>query len=164
MAALDQHLAPDEAVVLRTRLHPVVFGNAASFALFTLAVVVLIVARNDLTPRTIGLLWLGAAAVVAVSFVPPVLRWRASAFAVTNRRVLAQVGIFSRRVIEAPLGRGAGVRIEQNTWGRLFDYATLALVGPDGAIESFPQVARASALRDATARRAGASSAARGRA
>jgi uncharacterized membrane protein YdbT with pleckstrin-like domain len=163
MAPLDRHLAPDEAVVLRTRLHPVVFGNAASFALFTLAVVVLVVARNELTPRTIGLLWLGAAGVVAVSSVPPVLRWRASAFAVTNRRVLAQVGIFSPRVVEAPIGRGAGVRIEQNLWGRLFDYATVALVGPDGAVEAFPQVARAAALRDATARRAAVSSAARGK-
>ncbi len=164
MAALDQHVAPDEAVVLRTRLHPVVFGNAVSFALFAVAVVVLIVTRNDLTARTIGLLWLGAAGIVAVSFVPPVLRWRAAAFAVTNRRVLAQVGIFSPRVIEAPLGRGAGVRLEQNMWGRLFDYATLALVGPDGAVESFPQVARAAALRDTTARRATVSSAARGKA
>jgi len=159
MAALDQHLAPDEAVVLRTHLHPVVFANAASFALFALAVVLLIVARNDLTARTIGLLWLGAAVIVAVSSVPPVLRWRSSAFAVTNRRVLAQVGSFSPRVIEAALGRGTGVRIEQNVWGRLFDYATLGLVGPDGAVESFPQVARARALRDATARRATASSA-----
>jgi uncharacterized membrane protein YdbT with pleckstrin-like domain len=164
MAALDQHLAPDEAVVLRTRLHPIVFGNAASFALFTLAVVLLIVARNELTARTIALLWLGAAGIVAVSSVPPVLRWRASAFAVTNRRVLARVGIFSPRVIEAPLGRGAGVRVEQNVWGRFFDYATLALVGPDGAMESFPQVARAAALRDATGRRAPASAAARGKA
>src|SRR5262245_11309886 len=164
MAALEQHLASDEAVVLRTRLHPVVFGNAASCALFTLAVVLLIVARNELTSRTIGLLSLGAAGVVAASCVPPVLRWRASAFAVTNRRVLAQVGIFSRRVIEVPLGRGAGVRIEQNLWGRLFDYATLGLVGPDGAIESFPQVARAAALRNATGRRAAVSSATRGKA
>jgi uncharacterized membrane protein YdbT with pleckstrin-like domain len=164
MAALDQHLAPDEAVVLRTRLHPVVFGNAASFALFTLAVVLLIVARNDLTARTIGLLWLGAVGTVVVSSVPPALRWRASAFAVTNRRVLARVGIFSPRVIETPLGRGAGVRVEQNMWGRLFDYATLVLVGPDGAVESFPQVARAAALREATARRATVSAAARGKA
>jgi uncharacterized membrane protein YdbT with pleckstrin-like domain len=164
MPALDQYLAPDETVVLRTRLHPVVFGNAATFALFTVAVVVLIIARNDLAARTIGLLWLGAAGLVVVSSVPPVLRWRASAFAVTNRRVLAQVGIFSPRVIEAPLGRGGGVRIEQNMWGRLFDYATLALVGPDGAVESFPQVARAAALRDATARRTTGSSAARGKA
>jgi uncharacterized membrane protein YdbT with pleckstrin-like domain len=157
MAALDRHLAPDEAVVVRTRLHPVVFGNAIFFALFVTGVVVLVVARNELPTETIWLLALGAALLAAASFVPPALRWWRSAFAVTDRRVLAQVGVFSPHVVEAPLGRATGVRLDQNLWGRLLGYATLRLVGRDGAVEAFPQVACAGAVRDAIGRQAGGS-------
>jgi uncharacterized membrane protein YdbT with pleckstrin-like domain len=163
MAALDRHLAPDEAVVVRTRLHPIVFGDATFFALFVIGVVVLVVARNELAPRTVSLLALAAALLIVASFTPPAVRWWRSGFAVTDRRVLAQVGIFSAQVVEASLGRSTAVRIEQNMWGRLFGYATLRLAGKDGAVEVFPQVARAAALRDAIARPGRASFVGRGR-
>ena len=163
MAALDRHLAPDEAVVVRTRLHPIVFGNATFFALFVIGVVVLVVARNELTTRTIWLLALAAAVLIVASFAPPAVRWWRSGFAVTDRRVLAQVGIFSAQVVEASLGRATAVRIEQNFWGRLFGYATLRLAGKDGGVEVFPQVARAAAVRVAVARPGGASAVGRRR-
>jgi uncharacterized membrane protein YdbT with pleckstrin-like domain len=97
------------------------------------------------------LLALGAALLAVASFVPPALRWWRSAFAVTDRRVLAQVGVFSPHVVEAPLGRATAVRLDQNVWGRLLGYATLRLVARDGAVEAFPGRARGRGARRARA-------------
>jgi membrane protein YdbS with pleckstrin-like domain len=162
MDSLDRHLAPSEAVVFRTRLHPVVFGSPTLFAAFVIGVVVLVIARNELAAETVRLLWLAAAVIVAVSFVPPVLRWRSSEFAVTNRRVLARVGLLSPRIVEVPLTRTA-VGVVQGPWGRLLGYGTVRLAGKDGAVEVFARVARPAALREALTRHAPAASVARAR-
>src|SRR5436309_16060309 len=93
MGYIDKHLAPGEQVVFRTRLHPVIFAGTATFAAFVLGAVALIVSRNELSPGTVALLWLAGVVIGLGSLLPLYVRWRTSEFAVTDRRVLGQVGL-----------------------------------------------------------------------
>ena len=156
MDALESQLAPDEPVVFRTRLHPVVFGGALSFAVCALGIAVLIVVRNDLTAETVRMLLLIAVVLGIGAFVGPGLRWRLAEFAVTPRRLVVTGGLFSRQMVEFPLDREA-VQVDQTIVGRLLDYGTVHVGGL-----VYPRVAHALALGDA-ARRARPAVRARGR-
>jgi uncharacterized membrane protein YdbT with pleckstrin-like domain len=163
MSYIEKHLAPDEEVTFRTRLHPVIFAGTATFAACVVGATALIVARNELAADTIRILWLAAAAIIAVSFAPPYVRWRTSEFAVTNRRVLVKVGLVSVHTVELMLSKVEAIAVDQPLAGRLLGYGTLRIVGSGGSVEAFPRVARPDALRDAVVRQAPRSAAVRGR-
>src|SRR5689334_2578835 len=163
MGYVEKHLAPDEEIAFRTRLHPVVFAGTVTFAACVIGATALIVARNELAPETVRLLWLAAAGIIVVSFVSPYLRWRTSEFAVTNRRVLVKVGLLSVHTVELLLGKVEAIAVDQPLTGRLLGYGTLRVVGTGGSVEAFPRVARPDAFRDAVVRQSPRSAASRAR-
>jgi len=152
MSYIEKHLAPGEEIAFRTRLHPVIFAGTATFAAFVIGATALIVARNELAPQTIGLLWLAAAVIVLGSFVPPYLRWQTSEFAVTNHRVLVKVGVLSIHTVELLVPRIEAIVVDQTLAGRVLGYGTLRIVGTGGTAEAFPRVSRPEALREAVTR------------
>ena len=162
MSYVESHLAPGEQVVFRTRLHPVIFGSTAVFAGFVVGVTALIVARNDLPAESARLLWLAATLIIVVSFIPPWVRWRASEFAVTDRRVVAKLGLLRVHTLELPLPR-VEIDVEPTFAGRLFGYGTLQIGDGGGGGEVFPRVSRADAMCQAVARQRRASPLARAR-
>src|SRR5437660_2241638 len=113
MSYVDRHLTPEETVVFRTRLHPVVFAGTAFFAACVIAVVVLIVTRNDLPAESVRLLSLAGVAVALGSFVTPVLRWRTSEFAVTTSRVLVKIGLLSVHTLELMLPKVETIGVDE---------------------------------------------------
>src|SRR5437667_11043634 len=113
MGYIDKHLAPGEQVVFRTRLHPVIFAGTAAFAAFVLGAVGLIVSRNELSPRTVALLWLAGVLVGPGSLLPLYVRWRTSEFAVTDRRVLVQGGLLSVRTRGGALPKVDALRVQR---------------------------------------------------
>jgi hypothetical protein len=152
MGRLDGHLEGGERVLFRTRLHPVVFGGTLFFSACAAGIAALIVARNALDDHTVALLWLGAAAVVAVSWVSPLVRWRAAEFAATSRRLLVTVGGLRVRVLEVSGAAAQALEVRTTVGGRWLGYGTVRFVGDDGALHEFPRVARADALRQAIRR------------
>src|SRR2546428_11158170 len=152
MGYIEKHLAPGEQVVFRTRLHPVIFAGTAAFAAFVLGVVGLIVSRNELTARTVALLWLTGVIIAIGSPLPLYVRWQTSEFAVTDRRVLVKVGLLSVHTLELLLPKVEAIGVDQTIGGRLFAYGTLRIVGSGGTVEAFARVARPQAGRDAGVR------------
>jgi hypothetical protein len=157
MSALERHLGADEAVVFRARLHPVVLGWTAVFAACVLAVVALVVARNELSPSTVAMLWAAGIAVAVTSSVLPWLRWRAGEFVVTRRRLLARVGL--RRVYTVELATVERVDVQERPWARLLGYGTLRMTERNGATDVFAGIRAPQALREAVLRQARAAGA-----
>src|SRR2546425_11240398 len=163
MGYIEKHLAPGERVVFRTRLHPVIFAGTVAFAAFVLGVVGLIVSRNELTTRTVALLWLAGVIIAIGSLLPLYVRWQTSEFAVTDRRVLVKVGLLSVHTLELLLPKVEAIGVDQPLAGRLLGFGTLRIVGTGGTIEEFERVARPDALREAVVRLAPAAPVARAR-
>src|SRR6266516_1612082 len=113
MGYIDKHLAPGEQVVFSTRLLPVIFAGTATFAAFVLGAVALIVSRNELSPRTVALLWLAGVVIGPGSLLPPCVRWRNYEFAVTARRVLVKVWLLSVHSQEVLLPKGEAIGGDQ---------------------------------------------------
>ncbi len=163
MSYVDRHLAGQERVVFRTRLHPTIFGNAVGFAAFVIFAATMITLHNELAPATVRLVCLGAAALAALGFVSPLVTWRTSEFAVTDRRVMIKVGLLSVHTVELLNPKVEAIGVDQTLAGRLLGYGTLRITGTGGTVEAFPRVARPDALRDAVMGQVGASPVARAR-
>ncbi len=145
MGYIENNLLPEENVVYRAKLHPVIF----------------------LAPVILAFLGLAAFAVSSIAAVPILLfalflgldryvRLITSEFAVTNRRVLIKTGIIRRHTLELLLGRVETVGVDQGIFGRIFNYGTITVIGTGGTRELFAGIAKPLEFRKAVQNRADA--------
>ena len=138
MASLDDQLLSGERIVYRTRPHWIMFGGPLTVALLG----VILGITLQLTMQDY---WYAGAALVAVALllaVPPAIRYLSSDFAVTDKRVLARMGILNRQSLETLLSKVEGLGVEQNVWGRLLGFGTITLTGTGGTRESIAGIPR----------------------
>jgi membrane protein YdbS with pleckstrin-like domain len=138
MASLDDQLLSGERIVYRTRPHWIMFGGPLVVALLGLILGITL----QLTMQDY---WYAGAALVAVALllaVPPAVRYLSSDFAVTDKRVLARMGILHRQSLETLLSKIEGLGVEQNVWGRLLGFGTITLTGTGGTRESIAGIPR----------------------
>ncbi|HET9039594.1 MAG TPA: PH domain-containing protein, partial [Gemmatimonadales bacterium] len=89
--------------------------------------------------------WYAGAALVGVALLlaaPPAVRYLSSDFAVTDKRVLARMGILHRQSLETLLSKIEGIGVEQDLWGRLLGFGTLTITGTGGTREALPGIPR----------------------
>jgi membrane protein YdbS with pleckstrin-like domain len=138
MPSLDDQLLAGERIVYRTRPHWILFGGPLAVALAGAA---LGVGLQVLTHEY----WYAGAAVIGVAFLlalPPTIRYLSSDFAVTDKRVLARMGVLHRQSLETLLSKIEGIGVDQDPWGRLLGYGTLTITGTGGTRESLPGIPR----------------------
>ena len=138
MASLDDQLLAGERIVYRTRPHWILFGGPLFLAIVGIALgVTLELAAGDY--------WYAGAALIAVALllaVPPTIRYLSSDFAVTDKRVLARMGILNRQSLETLLSKIEGIGVEQDLWGRLLGFGTIMITGTGGTRESIAGIPR----------------------
>jgi uncharacterized membrane protein YdbT with pleckstrin-like domain len=140
MAWPDEHLSPEERVVLRARPHPKTpLGPAVALVVIVVpAIVAAGYATTIPTPgvagHTIGwhtiadlVILVAAVLLVAALTVRPFLTWATTRFAVTTERVTSRAGIVTRRGIDIPLKRVVSVNVTQSVTDRLFGCGSLLL-------------------------------------
>jgi uncharacterized membrane protein YdbT with pleckstrin-like domain len=144
MPSLDDQLLAGERIVYRTRPHWILFGGPLLAALAAFAVgIVLQLTIHDYRYRYAG--WYAGAALLGVallSAIPPAIRYISSDFAVTDKRVLARMGILHRQSLETLLSKIEGIGVEQDLWGRLLGFGTITITGTGGTRESVAGIPR----------------------
>jgi uncharacterized membrane protein YdbT with pleckstrin-like domain len=138
MTSLDDQLLSGERIVYRTRPHWILFGGPLLVAFLGLILgIVLQVTTQDY--------WYAGAALVGVALllaIPPGIRYLSSDFAITDKRVLARMGVVHRQSLETLLSKIEGLGVEQDLWGRLLGYGTITLTGTGGTRESIAGIPR----------------------
>lgn len=136
MSYIDDHLLEDERIVHRTRPHWIMFGGPLALGTAGLVLgIALQVFQRDY--------WYVGAAVVALALVlavGPWLRYISSEFAVTDKRVLARLGLIQRHSLETLLSKIEALGVEQDLTGRLLNYGTITLTGTGGTRETITQI------------------------
>lgn len=151
------NLMPGEQVVYSAKLTSIIFIRpiiiTVSAALLLLCTVIALFQQKAASVPGLFLcctspiiLWL-VAGILAIVF--RVATFYTTVFLLTNRRVLVQVGIFSRKSRELLLSRVEGVDIYQDFWGRTFNYGTVIVTGTGGLRTPFPLINHPLELRDA---------------
>lgn len=136
MSYVEEQLLPGERVKYRAHLHKLIYALPALLAL----------------PMTGGAIWaftagntLAGAALLGLGFIPLLIahvKYTASEFAVTDKRVIIKVGWIRRRTLETMLGKVEGVSVEQGIMGRLLGFGTITVTGTGGTKEPFANIAR----------------------
>ena len=138
MASLDDQLLAGERIVYRTRPHWILFGGPLILGIVGIALgVTLQLAADDY--------WYAGAALLGVALllaIPPAIRYLSSDFAVTDKRVLARMGILHRQLLETLLSKIEGIGVEQDVWGRLLGFGTITITGTGGTRESIAGIPR----------------------
>src|SRR5207247_5658875 len=69
-----------------------------------------------------------------------VIKRQSSDFAVTNKRVMMKVGVFSSRSVELLLNKIEAIAVEQTLLGRMFGYGDIVITGSGGTKEAFSSI------------------------
>jgi len=133
---VDSNLNPGEHVVYRGAVHWVIYLPPVLMVCFGVPLIG-VIERIGLVMAIAGLL-AGAAAWV---------RQTTSEFAVTNRRVIVKTGLLARRTIEINISRVESVQVDQDIFGRLFNYGAITVIGTGGTKEPFTMIENPQAFR-----------------
>jgi membrane protein YdbS with pleckstrin-like domain len=162
MSYIQQSLLPQESIVATTTLHPIIFWKPLRNAVLTLLVVgfghwAAVGLFNDpaASPEAHAFLqtWVvGAVAglLALVTVTGALLRltlYATAEFGVTNKRVMAKVGILRRRSLEINLEKVESVTVNQSLLGRLLGYGTLRVRGTGSTDEILWGIAHAMQFR-----------------
>lgn len=113
------HLYPDETVVYRTYIHPVLFVPT-----IILGIVLYFFCSSEHL-ETIPHLTAIALPLFVLSIIPQVIDFVFADLHITKKRVQGRRGAFSIRQMDAPLNKINTVTISQTLFGAIFNYGTI---------------------------------------
>src|ERR1700731_4185016 len=139
---IDDILQPGEKVLYSTNAHWIFYGPAI---MAWIAAFVLIILSRETNTEGLVLLYLSAAAVVALG----ALYWTVKAWFhrwttetdVTNMRVVHKTGFIKRRTFEMSLDKVESVDVNQSILGRLLNYGNVTVRGVGEGAETINTIA-----------------------
>ena len=132
-------LQSDEQVIHEASIHWVVYLPSIFFFVLGLALLLWVAPIYQAGGReivgTIGVI-LALAALLAAPFYffKALIQRSATELAITNRRVIAKVGLIRRKTWEINAAKVEGVEVEQSVWGRILGYGMVTVNGTGGGI------------------------------
>jgi uncharacterized membrane protein YdbT with pleckstrin-like domain len=132
---VDSSLLSGERVVYRTRLYWLLLGWPLFLLIVTCAPVVWLAETN----RWNNLAWIPVGIAVLI-LAGAVIKRQSSDFAVTNKRVLMKIGVFSTRSTELFLSKIEAIAVHQSLAGRMLDYGDIVVTGSGGTHEQFHDI------------------------
>lgn len=144
MSYIDSNLLPGEQVIYRTRLHWLLFMGPVLLTVVVLLPITWFLANGAWShyawiPLVLGLI------VLLTTYI----KRQSSDFAVTNKRVMMKVGVFSTRSVELLLNKIEAITVHQSFIGRAFGYGDIVVTGSGGSRESFTRIQGPLAFRRA---------------
>ncbi len=144
MSYIDGNLLAGEKVVFRTRLHWKLLVGPLLFAIVTVLAIPLLVSQGIW--HNLALIAPGAG---LLAVLVAIIRRQSSDFAVTNKRVMMKVGVFSTRSVEILLSKIEALAVHQSLLGRILDYGDIVVTGTGGTEEAFSNIQAPMLLRRA---------------
>ena len=148
MSYIEKVLQPDERVIAFGRKHWIIYLPGI---LFIMLGVVIWSFGSMLYP--VDYLWDIVGGVIALfGFLALFRAWFeqwTTEIAVTNRRVVYKAGFISRNTTEMNMEKVESVSVDQNLWGRIFDYGTVQVRGTGAGIDHLNLIANPLLLRNA---------------
>jgi len=143
---VESSLLPNETVVHRARVHGIVLvAPIISLTIWLLGAAIAAAAGVAFLAVIAGLL----AAISLLSLLSAVVRRSSTELAVTNKRVIAKVGVLSRRTLEMNISKIENVGVEQGLFARMAGYGTVLVIGTGGTREAFATIGAPMAFRAA---------------
>ena len=128
------NLLAGETICYRANLHWLVFFLPA---LLTIGAICALFAEKNFLPEAVVLF-----IIAAILWISNLIKYTASEFFVTDKRVLVKTGLVGKRSIRILFSEIDGIDVSQRISGRILGYGKITLRGKGGAKESFCCIAR----------------------
>lgn len=147
MGYLKKQLMSDEVVVKQAHLHWIVYLPAICIA-GVAAIGGLWLGSRGPNAKQVAEIIAGMLGVYALYLALGGFIKRSSArFFVTNKRILIRFGLIRRRSSEILLSQIEGITVQQDFWGRIFNYGTLVIEGTGGDHAPYTKISAPGAFR-----------------
>jgi uncharacterized membrane protein YdbT with pleckstrin-like domain len=131
MSYVNSVLQPGERVIVRARLHWIVYWHA--IVLLVMGLLLLGWERStgagDVLLEVTAIIF---AVLIGVAFLHAWFKRWTTEIAVTDRRVIFKRGFIKRYTVETNMDKVSSVDVAQSILGRLLDYGTVRVVGAGG--------------------------------
>ncbi len=137
---VESVMSRDESVLHQGKIALVSYWLALSCGGFFLfgGAVVTVVSITENIPASFGMIYFVWG---ALCIVPPILTKMTSEVVITNRRIIAKVGLLRRRTIELNLSKIESIRVDQGVVGRMLNYGDIHIVGTGGSQQPLTRIA-----------------------
>jgi uncharacterized membrane protein YdbT with pleckstrin-like domain len=152
MGYIDKNLIEGETVVYDARPHWVLFLKPMILTVIFVAIAAALFyfAAESVNPDSTLLMRRIAGVLIALAVIPVIVgvfRRSAREYAVTNKRVVMQIGVVSRTTEEVFLNKIESIGVDQTVMGRMLGYGTVTIRGTGGSFEPFERVSAPLELR-----------------
>jgi hypothetical protein len=144
---VQSSLVSGERIVYCGRVHSAILTPGICF--FLLATICLLLgaaikahSRNlSDTSSTFGFFGVLLYSLSLVVLISELIRKLTTELAVTNQRVIAKIGLISRRTLEMNIAKVENIQVDQGIFGRIFGFGEITVVGTGGTREPFRCIA-----------------------
>lgn len=95
----------------------------------------------------LGLITLPILGLGLIFFIIAFIQYKTTEMAITNKRVIAKVGLIGRRTIEMNLNKVETIQVIQGMFGRIFNYGTIVVSGAGNPQAPIPGITDPMAFR-----------------
>lgn len=132
-------LQSDEQVIHQAEIHWIVYLPSFVCLVAAVALLIWLVPLYQTNGRDIvGMIGAFAAIILLLAvpfyFFKALIERSTTELAITNRRVIAKVGLIRRKTWEINATKVEGVEVDQSIFGRVFGYGTVTVKGTGGGI------------------------------
>jgi uncharacterized membrane protein YdbT with pleckstrin-like domain len=152
MGYIDKNLIEGETVVYDAKPHWVLFLKPMilTFIFVGIAAALFYFAAESINPDSTVLMRRIGGVLIVLAIIPVIVglfRRSAREYAVTNKRVVMQIGLMGRMTEEVFLNKIESIGVDQTVMGRMLGYGTVTIRGTGGSFEPFERVSAPLELR-----------------
>lgn len=122
MNYIENNLATNETVIKKANFSPVAKNISLAFLIFTIVLVIFVVATCG---DSMAIIFIPFVIIAIVYFLKAHLYIKTTELAITNKRIIGRKGAFSIETIDIPLDRAANIQIKQDILSRFSDEGTI---------------------------------------
>lgn len=97
----------------------------------------------------LGIVLLPALGLGLVFLIMAYVRYKTTELAITNKRVIVKFGFIRRSTVEININKVESIQVDQEIWGRLFNFGTLIIAGAGTTQAPIPGISRPMEFRHA---------------
>lgn len=163
MSYIEKTLMADEKILYSTHPHWIVFYAPILWLLVCIFVPIinsfsaeanLVIFGNTLGGWIVRFAFL----MMAFSAISSLIKYLATEYVMTNRRMIVKTGLIRRNSFEIFLNRIESIQVDQSVFGRIMDYGTIVIGGVGGSKDTFFYIPSPLALRQKVQEHLGQSS------
>jgi len=154
MGYVESNLLSDERIIEKAKIHWAIFVFPVLFLL--LALFFALITRlsppdgnaASTTSIMMSLVCIWSWPIIGIILlITSILVYFTTEFALTNKRIIAKLGILNQHSLEILINNIESIGVNQPILGRILDYGTITVVGSGGTRQSFTNISTPMKLR-----------------